>query len=113
MQRIIIGLFGALILLVALALAAPSFVDWNQYKDAVAREAERVTGRNVVIGGDLDLRLLPAPAIAVEDLRLANADGRPEPYMLRLARADIRLAPGALFGGRIASPASDWSIRSS
>ncbi|MBK8908718.1 MAG: AsmA family protein [Rhodospirillales bacterium] len=101
MKRIFIGLFGALIMLVALALAAPSFVDWTQYKDAVAREVQRVTGRDIVIGGDLDLRLLPGPAVTVEDLRLANAAGRPDPYMLRLARADIRIEPGALFGGRI------------
>ncbi|HEY5598833.1 MAG TPA: AsmA family protein, partial [Kiloniellales bacterium] len=82
MKKIGIGLLVVLVLLVAAVLIAPSFVDWNAYKDRIAAEVHAATGRELAIDGNISLALLPAPALSVEIVRLANAAGGSEPTMV-------------------------------
>ena len=72
MKKIGIGLLAVIVLLVAVVLVAPSFVDWNVYKDRIAVEVRKAIGRELSIDGDIGLVLLPAPALSVENVRLAN-----------------------------------------
>ncbi len=57
------------------ALIVPSFINWNDYKDEIAAAGvSKLTGRTLVIGGDIGLTLLPALGVVAEDVRLANID---------------------------------------
>ena len=81
--------------LIALALAAlfavPYFVDWNGYRGVFEEEATRILGREVRVGGDVNVRLLPAPYVRFEKLRIADTDGtgeaffRAESFTMRLS----------------------------
>jgi len=66
---------GLLIAIFALLFAGPYFVDWNSYRGVFEEEATRVLGRRVRVGGSVNVRLLPAPYLLFEDLRIADTTG--------------------------------------
>ncbi len=101
MKKFGIGLLAVLVLLVAAVLVAPSFIDWNVYKDRIVAEAHKATGRELTIDGDISLALLPAPALSVENVRLANAVGGSEPTMVTLDSLKVRIAAWPLLQGRL------------
>ncbi len=101
MTRVLIGIAVALIVLVGAALAAPSFVDWNRYRDEIAARVEAAVGRDVVIGGDIDFTLLPSPAFSVRDVQIANSAGAAAASLVSLGSLDIRVAFGPLLRGSV------------
>ena len=54
-------LAGFIALLLVAALAGPTFVDWNQFRGEFEAQAQKITGREVTIGGDISFVVLPAP----------------------------------------------------
>ncbi|TVR80557.1 MAG: AsmA family protein [Rhodospirillales bacterium] len=101
MKKVLIVIGGLVLLVIAAALIAPSFVDWNQYRDRITTEAGKATGRDVSIGGDIRLAVLPSPVLVVNDLSIANIDGGSEPQMLRLQAAEVNIALWPLLTGRV------------
>ena len=90
-------------LLAAAVLIAPSFVDWNAHKERITTAVREATGRELTIGGDIDVTILPSPALRVEDVRLSNIPGAGAPDMVRLDEARVSVALGPLFEGRLAT----------
>ena len=67
---LVIILFGALI--------APYFVNWDKFTSDFERQASRVLGQEVRVGGKTNLRILPLPFLSFENLQVGrNADGSP------------------------------------
>ena len=101
MRKLLFGLIALVLVLLAAALIGPSFVDWNKYKPEIAERVKAATGRDITIGGDIKLTVLPAPTLAVHDVALANIPGAQDPNMASLKALDVRVALGALLEGRI------------
>ena len=101
MRRILIVLAALVVLLVVAVLVIPSLIDWNQYKSDITAEVEAQTGRRLAIEGDLDLTILPSPALAVTGLRLSNAEGARVPDMVRIEALEVEIAFWPLLGGEI------------
>lgn len=101
MRKLLFSLFALVLVLLAAALIGPSFVDWNKYKPEIAERVKAATGRDITIGGDIKLAVLPAPTLAVHDVVLANIPGAQDPNMASLKALDVRVALGALLEGRI------------
>lgn len=103
MKKVLIG-GGAVILLGAGALlAAPNFIDWNQYRDEVATALELATGRSVAIAGDLDLALLPKPVLSASGVSLrpdGAQDGDAAP-LAEIRAVDLSVRPWALLRGEV------------
>jgi AsmA protein len=94
--KILLGLVGAIILLVLLAaVALPLFFDKEDLKGAIAKEAHRQTGRELSIDGVLDFSVFPWLALEVSDLSLSNADGFGEQPFAEIggARVGVALMP--------------------
>ncbi|MCC7252646.1 AsmA family protein [Hyphomicrobium sp.] len=72
MNNALLYLGGILITVLAVLFAVPRFVDWNSYRGIFEEEASRVLGREVRVGGGVNLRLLPAPFVSFEKLRIAD-----------------------------------------
>ena len=66
MRTFLISLGTFVALLIAAVLVGPSFVDWNAQKALITEEARKVTGRTLVVDGDVSLVLLPSPALSAE-----------------------------------------------
>ena len=68
---------GSLVVLAMSALfAAPYFVDWNDYRDVFEQQASKLIGRQVDVGGDVSLTLLPAPVVRFETINVADENGK-------------------------------------
>jgi len=101
MKKLLIGFIALAGLLVGTALAAPSFISWNDYRAEIATEVRKATGRKLVIEGDIDVALLPAPKLSVAKVRLANLDGARDADMMRLEALDVRIAFWPLLSGKV------------
>ena len=99
MKRVLLILVGLIVLVVAAALIAPSFIDWNQYKGEIAGPVERATGRTLVMSGDLSLSVLPTPRVSAADVRLSSAGGDDD--FLTLRALDVQVALWPLLRGEI------------
>ena len=65
--------FGGLLVVVFAALfAVPLVVDWNGYRGVFEEEASKVLGRDVRVGGAVNVRFLPTPYVRFEKVRLAD-----------------------------------------
>ena len=101
MNRALIALGCLVVVLVAGALIAPSFIDWNKYKDPIQAEAERLTGRDVTVGGHLSFSVLPSPALSADDVRIANIPGAKAENFARLKSLKVKVALLPLLTGKI------------
>ncbi len=72
MNNALLYLGGILITALAVLFAVPRFVDWNSYRGIFEEEASRILGREVRVGGAVNVRLLPAPYVSFERLRIAD-----------------------------------------
>ncbi|MFQ5618541.1 MAG: AsmA family protein [Rhodospirillales bacterium] len=100
MKKILFGVVGLIVVLAAVVLILPGLIDWNDYKEQIAARAEALTGRTLVIAGDIRITLLPAPALVVNDVVLANMEGATAAEMVRLKSLEVRIALGPLLAGR-------------
>jgi uncharacterized protein involved in outer membrane biogenesis len=100
-KKLGIALLGLVVLLLAAVFIAPSFVDWNAHKARVAEEVRKLTGRELTIGGDISLALLPAPALSADQVAFANLDGASAPAMAELESLEVRVALLPLIRGEI------------
>ena len=100
-KKILIGFLVVIVLAVAAALVAPSFIDWNAYRAEIAAEVRKATGRAMAIDGRIDVALLPTPKLSLTKARLANLDGAATPDMVRLEALDLRISLWPLLSGKV------------
>jgi uncharacterized protein involved in outer membrane biogenesis len=100
-RKVLIAIVGLIIVLVAAVLVVPSLIDWNGYKPEIQAAARDATGRELKIGGDLSLSILPSPTLSVADVSLANVDGGSTPDMASLESLDVSVALIPLLSGDI------------
>ena len=100
-KRIVTGLLALAVVLVIAVVAIPLAMDIEKLRGIIEAEAEKATGRKLIVAGDIDLdiSLTPAIAIAVEDIRFANADWGSRPEMVSIRRLEIEVAILPLFSG--------------
>lgn len=72
MNSVLLWVGGLLVAVLALLFAVPYVVDWNSYRGVFEEEASRLLGRDVRVGGRVDLRLLPRPFVRFEKVRIAD-----------------------------------------
>lgn len=103
MNTVLSYIAGLLALLLVAALAGPSFVDWNQFRAEFEAQAGKITGREVTIGGDISLVVLPAPHMTLNNVSVANEAGGEHPDFLRVGRVDVEVAFAPLLRGEISA----------
>ena len=92
LSRLFILLGGALVVVLTVALIAPFFVDWTNYRADFERETSRIVGRDVTVGSATNARLLPFPSVTFENVEIKGNEGAGD---IRLAslRMDAELTP--------------------
>jgi uncharacterized protein involved in outer membrane biogenesis len=101
MNRLLLAIGGLLVGLLATLFVAPAMVDWNRYRGILEEEATRFLGREVRVGGRVNLRLLPVPYVQFEQVRVADTQasvGRP---LFKAEEFTVWLSIGALLSGAI------------
>ena len=92
-----IAAIGAL-LIIALMAAGYVFLatyDYNKLKPRIARMVKDATGRELNLGGEIDLAIGFSPSLVVEDVTFANASWGSQPQMIKVEKlqAQVRLLP--------------------
>ncbi|MDQ6986638.1 MAG: AsmA family protein, partial [Mariprofundaceae bacterium] len=87
-----------LALLVVLLIAAPFFIDANQYKSLIVDQAEKATGRQIEIG-ELKASLFPWVGVRIDGVKIANPRGFAEGDFLTVKSLDVQVALLPLLGG--------------
>jgi uncharacterized protein involved in outer membrane biogenesis len=100
-RKVVYAVLGLMVLLAAAAIVLPLVIDLNAYKSQVSAHIKAMTGRDLVIAGNIELSLLPAPMLAVNDVRLANVAGAAVPHIVRLESAEARIALWPLLRGKV------------
>ena len=91
MKRLLIGLVVVVALVLVALVAAPFFIPIETYKQQIAERTREATGRELTIGGELSLSLLPRFELRAGDVAFANAPGASEPEMATLKELVLRL----------------------
>ena len=72
MNTVLMWIGGLLAAVLAALFAVPYFIDWNGYRGVFEEEASRILGRDVRVGGTVNVRLLPTPYLRFEKLKIAD-----------------------------------------
>ena len=100
-KNIFIGVAVVLALLGAIAIVGPSFIDSNALKREITAQARAATGRDLTIGGNLEIRIFPAPALTANNVSLSNAAGTESADMVSLKAVEVRVALMPLLSGQV------------
>ncbi len=91
MRTLIKVIVIVLVLAVAALAAIPFVVDPNDYKDEIASQVEKATGRQLSIQGDIGLSVFPWIALEMGQLSLSNASGFKADSFAKVNNAQIRI----------------------
>ncbi len=100
-------LAGLLVLALGAALIGPHFVDWNARRSQIEAQLSAATGANVLVGGAIELTLLPAPSLKLANLVVSEArpwaatNEKPLTNFLEAREARFEIAILALLQGDI------------
>jgi len=78
-------------IIIAIAVAAPFFLEPNDFKDEIASAVEDATGRKLDISGDLDLSVFPWLGLKTGKLSLGNRAGFEGTSFATIESAQIRV----------------------
>ncbi len=84
----------------ALAYVAATF-DPNDYKDQITAEVGKATGRQLTLGGPIELTLFPWLGARVQQVSLSNAQGFGDEPFAVLEQIDVRLRLLPLLKGQV------------
>ncbi|MBO6521176.1 MAG: AsmA family protein [Rhodospirillales bacterium] len=101
MKKILWAIGGVIGLLLVALLVVPNVIDWNSYKGEISEQVRKLTGRELIIAGDIDLNVLPAPVLIAEKVSLGSIDGADSPDLVSLRSVEVRIALAPLLGGNI------------
>jgi uncharacterized protein involved in outer membrane biogenesis len=95
--KIVLGLF---VFLLVLVLGLPYFLNVDRYRDSIASEIEKQTGRHVTLG-KIRATFLPGVGLVVEDLHIGNPQGFHEGDVVSAGAIRVNLAIGPLLHSTI------------
>ncbi|HWK45992.1 MAG TPA: AsmA family protein [Stellaceae bacterium] len=104
MRAVLIGGLVVLVLCIGGLLVAPMLIDWNFLKPA--EPIGIGAGLRMAVDGDIQLRLLPRPAVVLTRVRVINPvasipPGANQPDLARIQRVSLALDPLALLSGNL------------
>lgn len=99
MNNLLIGIAFFVITIVGALFAVPYFIDWNSYRGAFEEEATHILGREVRVGGAVNLHLLPIPYFRLEKVRIADGASAPGDAIFKADSLTVKLSVPPLFRG--------------
>jgi len=81
------------ILILAVAVAAPPFITWEAHRDTIDHMIARASGTEAKTEGSIDIRLLPAPRVTLGRLRLGGKTPDSPLLTADYVRAEVALMP--------------------
>ena len=98
---IVTGLLALVVAIVVAGVAILSTMEFEELRGVIEAEAKEATGRELEIAGPIDVRISWNPAIAVQDVRFANAAWGSRATMISVRRFELEVALLPLLSGDI------------
>ncbi|MEC6907975.1 AsmA family protein [Photobacterium piscicola] len=92
MKKILYILLGLILLVVIGIGALVTFVNPNQFKPLLTEQVKKMTGRDLVIKGDISWRFFPTLGLSVGDTEFRNPAGFAEPNLIQFKQADLSVS---------------------
>jgi uncharacterized protein involved in outer membrane biogenesis len=92
LKTVLIAAAGVILVIIVAAVVVLQSIDFNKYKSLVAERVKAATGRELKIGGNLDLKVGFSPAVVVEDVSFANAPWGSRLQMVKVRRFEVEVA---------------------
>jgi uncharacterized protein involved in outer membrane biogenesis len=89
---VLIGIVGLLLVVVGVGYLVVTNYDVNRLKPQLAQVVKEHTGREVVFGGDIDVKPGLVPAFVVENVSFQNAPWGSRPELARVKRLEVQVA---------------------
>jgi len=89
LKWLLIGVAGLAVTIVALVVAIVILVDPNDYRDDISRLVKENTGQELVIEGDIELKLFPWLGLDLGRTRLENREGFGDQPFVQIENAGI------------------------
>ncbi|WP_409561975.1 AsmA family protein [Hyphomicrobium sp. MC8b] len=99
MNNGLLFLGGLLVAIFAALFAVPNFIDWNSYRGVFEEEASKVLSRDVRVGGNVNLKILPVPYVRFEKVRIASVSGQTGQPFIRADSFTMWLSVAAMLRG--------------
>lgn len=101
MKRAVIVVVSILVIAIVGIVAAPAFVNWNNYKTEISEQVHKFTGRDLTIAGDISVQVLPKPRLIAEQVALSSLDGAQSPDLVSLRSVEVAVALAPLITGQV------------
>ncbi|MGO8917248.1 MAG: AsmA family protein [Stellaceae bacterium] len=101
MKKLLIGVAILIVLVIAVAVAAPFFIPLDTYKGELIAAVKQSTGRDLAINGKMSFSLLPSLALEADDVAFANPPGASSPQMATLTKLEVQLKLLPLLSRRV------------
>ena len=101
MKKWLIGLAGAVIVVVAALLIVPFLIPTETYKGQIIERVKSATGRDLALNGPISLSVLPSFALTVSDVAFGNARGASTKNMATFGKLQLQVQPIALLSGKL------------
>ena len=88
---------GFFLLCIFTILLTPSFINWNDYKTEITKNIKELTGQTLIIDGDIDISIIPSPAIVASEIRLLNQKAKNSEPLAYVKSVEIEIIKGIFF----------------
>lgn len=92
MKKILYILLGLILLVVIGIGALVTFVNPNQFKPLLTEQVKKMTGRDLVISGDISWRFFPTLGLSVGETAFRNSAGFAQPNLVQFKQADLSVS---------------------
>jgi uncharacterized protein involved in outer membrane biogenesis len=93
--------FGALAVVLVIVYIIAASYDYNKLKPLITDMAKKYTGRELALGGDIDLKIGLPPTLEVNNVTFQNAAWGSQPQMVQLQKMQVKISILPLVRGEI------------
>ncbi|MBL4740364.1 MAG: AsmA family protein [Sneathiella sp.] len=101
MKKVVYGILGILVLVVAIAIALPFLIPAERIKEELILVANDATGRTLSIDGEFGISFFPVLGLQASDVSFSNAPSSDEPNMATIKNLTVALNILPLLSGEI------------
>jgi uncharacterized protein involved in outer membrane biogenesis len=101
MGNFLIAVAVFMITVIGAVFSIPYFIDWNTYRGVFEEEASLLLGREVRVGGAVNLHLLPTPYFRFEKVRIADTSPNQQEPIFRADVLTVKLTIPPLLRGAV------------
>ncbi len=101
MRKILFALLGLVAVVAIAVVAIPLLISPDEVKAQIAAQVKAATGRDLAIGGDVDVSVFPSLTVQVGDVALSSPPGFKAKELVRVGALDLSLKIMPLLSGQI------------